>query len=61
MLYRELAGQGNNLNQLARKVNMEQVSAEGVLGIVDRQREPVFRALERLELALAGRRPPADY
>jgi hypothetical protein len=60
-LYAELAGQGNNLNQLARKVNMELATAEGTLGIVDRQREPVFRALERLEIALSGRRPPDDY
>ena len=60
-LYAELAGQGNNLNQMARKVNMDEASAEEALGLVDRQREPVFRALERLELALAGRMPPENY
>ena len=60
-LYAELAGQGNNLNQLARKVNMEQATAESALGLVDQHRQPVFRALERLELALTGRRPPDDY
>jgi hypothetical protein len=60
-LYAELAGQGNNLNQLARKVNMGLASAEIALGLADRQREPVFRVLERLELALAGRKPPDDY
>ena len=60
-LYAELAGQGNNLNQLARKVNMEMTSAEVALGIVDRQRVPVLRALERLELTLAGTRAPEDY
>ena len=60
-LYVELAGQGNNLNQIARKVNMKLATAETALGLVDHHRQPVFQALEKLELALAGRRPPDDY
>ena len=60
-LYAELAGQGNNLNQLTRKVNMDLASAEATLSLVDRQRQPVFRVLEKVELALSGRRPPDDY
>jgi hypothetical protein len=60
-LYAELAAHGNNLNQITRKVNMQHVTAEIALGLADRQREPVFRLLERLETALSGRRPPDDY
>jgi hypothetical protein len=60
-LYAELAGQGNNLNQLARKVNAGLATAEDSLALADQQRQPVFRVLEKLELALAGRRPPDDY
>jgi hypothetical protein len=60
-LYVELAGQGNNLNQLTRKVNAGLATAEDTLALADMHRQPVFQALERLELALAGRREPDDY
>ena len=60
-LYVELAGHGNNLNQIARQVNRQLTSGETAAALLDRQRQPVFMALEKLELALAGRRPPHDY
>jgi len=60
-LYVELAGQGNNLNQLAHKVNRDALSAEEALAVTECHRAPVFRLLEKIEMALAGRRPPDDY
>jgi len=60
-LYVELVREGNNLNQIARQVNRQTTTAEAALALADRQRQPVFRLLEKVELALAGRRPPDDY
>ena len=60
-LYAELARQGNNLNQLARNVNMKLTTAENALNIADRYRQLVSRILHKLELAISGRRPPDDY
>ena len=60
-IYVELSRQGNNLNQMTRSINREETTAEAALSVADRQRQPVVRALEKLELALAGRRPPEDY
>jgi hypothetical protein len=60
-LYAELAGQGNNLNQIARQVNRQTLGAETAVSTIDQQRQPVFQILEKLELALSGRRPPDDY
>jgi hypothetical protein len=60
-LYVELARQGNNLNQLAHSVNKNDISADAALRIADRQRGPVFQLMERVEMALSGRRPPDDY
>ena len=60
-LYVELSRQGNNLNQIARNVNRQAISAEQALTIADRQRAPVLQLMEKIELALTGRRPPHDY
>jgi hypothetical protein len=60
-LYVELAAQGNNLNQLAHRVNKNLVSAEAALTTANRQRMPVLKTLEKVQMALAGRRPPDDY
>jgi hypothetical protein len=60
-LYVELAAQGNNLNQLTRKVNAGLATAESTIGIVDHHRQPVFELMKHIELALAGRKPPDDY
>jgi hypothetical protein len=60
-VYVELVRQGNNLNQLTRSVNRDLVSADAALSIADEQRTPVFRLLEKVELALSGQRPPDDY
>ena len=60
-IFVELSRQGNNLNQMTRSINRKETTAEAALSVADRQRQPVFRALEKLELALAGRRPPEDY
>jgi len=60
-LYVELAAQGNNLNQLAHRVNKNLVSAEAAITTANRIRLPVFKTLEKVQMALAGRRPPDDY
>ncbi|MDE1902168.1 MAG: hypothetical protein KGI37_11115, partial [Alphaproteobacteria bacterium] len=60
-LYVELAAQGNNLNQLTRNVNKGILNAEIALATADRNRAPLFKTMEALQLALAGRRPPHDY
>ena len=60
-LYVELAAQGNNLNQLAHRVNKNILSAEAALTTANRQRMPVLKTLEKVQMALAGRRPPDDY
>jgi hypothetical protein len=60
-LYVELAAQGNNLNQLAHRVNKNLASAEAALITANRQRMPVLKTLEKVQMALAGRRPPNDY
>lgn len=60
-LYVELVRQGNNLNQIARNVNKGFVSAEAAMATADQHRAPMFRLIEKLELALAGRKPPDDY
>ena len=60
-LYVELAAQGNNLNQLAHRVNKNLLSAEAALTTTNRLRLPVLKTLEKIQMALAGRRPPDDY
>ena len=60
-LYAELAGQGNNLNQIARKVNMRAIAADEAILILDKHRVPVFEVLKQLQEALTGKRPPDVY
>ena len=60
-IYSELSTQGSNLNRLVRNVNVYSHSAEDALEMAERQRMPLFKAMQKLELALTGQKPPDDY